>query len=249
MTTPEFIRASIGRMGLAALCAAAALAGGCKTAHLAVAPGLAEAAQPMAVEGRQGLAMRESFRFGPYQVYDVRRGPGTSTTVSGFGLQSQRGRARFRFTMRDGEGTLWGCECVRDTDRKGVELQDFPGSGGTLQADLEYREVFTGTFRRRGGEPTWRLLMVQTRDDAVLHGTLTDGEEEIAVTGSRQLEGSSWGLVTAAGYAFTAHGRDAGAVEVINAGTVWLDPMQPAETKAALGAASSALLLYRDIRP
>jgi hypothetical protein len=89
-------------------------------------------------------------------------------------------------------------------------------------------------------------LAEKTADD-VPKGLLTDGSRTYQVAGTRNLAGTSMPLMETAGFLIRDGNRLVAAVDLINAGSVFLDRQLPAEARDPLAAAAAALLFYRDI--
>jgi hypothetical protein len=77
---------------------------------------------------------------------------------------------------------------------------------------------------------------------------MTDGATRIGILATHKLDFTPLEVSTPTGYIFHIKGRPVGAVEVFNAGTVWLNNSVTPETRSALAATSAVLLLYQDIK-
>ncbi|NQT53106.1 hypothetical protein HQ576_13695 [bacterium] len=235
----------------AASIAAALLVAGCTMARMAVPPQLAAQAQEMRVAGNRQLTFRNTtLTFGPYTIADIRHG-WTETTAVGvhvkkLDFRSSQRRQRYQCTLAEPGGRTWRVQCATGVRKNELTLGPF--SRSTLEAEITADTLFVCDLLPSDGAKPWKLIMEQGTGDAVLNGVLGDGTTQVRVVGTRKLAGGAWPLTEATGYHFASGGQTLGAVEVINAGAVWLVPSAPQPTRSALAAAASALLLYRDLR-
>ncbi len=81
-----------------------------------------------------------------------------------------------------------------------------------------------------------------------MQGTLSQGNQVLAVRGTNRLAGTPFPLGDTSGYVFEAGGRTIAAVEVINNGAVWLSPGLDPALCGPVTAAISALLLFEELR-
>jgi hypothetical protein len=233
------------RLLIAPVAGAAAIAlWGCTTARMAV-PSALRATPGLPAEGRNTLSFNEAFRFGPYEVEEVHRGWGRKTTVGIMAYQWGTARQKYRFVLRTPAGGRWTAHCATGVRRKDLEMTGF--LGGQLDVSLESDVLFSCELHPPQGE-AWRLVMEQGTADQVMRGVLGRGETRMDVAGTRRLEGSPIQLTEAAGYEFLESGQPVAAVQVMNQGIVWLPDALEGERRDAVAAASTALLLYRDLR-
>ncbi|OQA24921.1 MAG: hypothetical protein BWY59_01978 [Verrucomicrobia bacterium ADurb.Bin345] len=231
--------------GLGLLIASAACLCGCTVARMAVDPSLAGGAQELPVQGRQGFVWNKPLEFGGFKVTDIDRGWLKRMKWDVFGLTGEKARQSYEFKIASGNGPAWQAKCATGINRKDLELDNFLNTGGSLKVELESDVLFACTFTAPRGE--WKLIMSQGTRQVVLNGILTDGSKQLLVEGTRELAGGAWPMMEPTGYHFLLNGRFVGAVEVLNAGAVWLDGSLDENTRMAVASASSALLLYREI--
>lgn len=226
-------RSRVLSLACAAFAGTGLIFSGCHKAHMAVSPDLRIKAEAMPVKGRQGLVFRESFRFGPYHVTEVKRG--WTTTLSWWTVT--QAKQSYHFTLIDSGGTLWRAQCA-------VQAR--------MAEPLAASAALLGSFQPKAGGQEWRLTLsdakIELIPQGVLEGVLTDGTTTIHVKGTRKLAGSPLPLSEATGYHFSLEGRPIGAVEVINDGMVWLHPAIEWPLRPVLAVTAAALLLYRDLR-
>lgn len=220
---------------------------GCSTAHMAMPKDLPASTTVLPVLGKKAFSFDESFHFGDYAVTQVRRGWTRSTAWSFMGFKSAKARQQYEFTLRPAAGGEWKAHCATGVKWKEMEFDNFLNTKGQLTWGIKSDLVFACTFEPAEGSP-WKLVMGQGTDEMVMNGVLTDGQVEIAVEGIRELAGTSWPLMEPAGYSFRGPAGLLGAVEVLNTGEVRLASEIPAGQKDALACASSALLLFRQIK-
>ncbi len=226
-------------------CAAALC--GCTTARMAVEPALSGAAQEMPVTGRQGFGWNKPLHFGNFEVTDIDRGWLKRMKWDVIGYTGEKAKQSYHFKIAAGGGPAWQAQCSTGINRRDLELDNFLGSGGSLQVELKSDVLFVSTFAAPGGAK-WTLIMTQGTRQAVMNGVLTDGAKQLIVEGTRDLAGGAWPMLDPTGYHFRLDNRAVGAVEVLNEGAVWIDSSLGEDTRTVLAAASSALLLYREIQ-
>jgi hypothetical protein len=235
------------KMRFKLLVVCAALFCGCRAARMAVDPGLAGAVQEMPVQGRQGFVWNKPLLFGDFEVTDIKRGWLRRSKLDVFGFTSEKARQSYTFKITMRGEPAWQAQCATGIKRKDLELDNFLDTRGTLKVELESETLFACTFATPDNKE-WKLVMSQGTRDWFLNGILTDGSKQIGVNGTRELAGGAWPMMDPTGYHFLFNGQVVGAVEVLNAGAVWLDASLDGEVRKAVAAASSALLLYRDIK-
>jgi hypothetical protein len=194
----------------------------------------------MVVEGRQGWRIREAVRFGPFTA-----GEGNRSWTRGRDRQSgpyaTTARAQtFDFVLSESGRRLWAVSCEaallrRAVDAGVVEIVRRDGSGVRC----------TGRTLDGPG-PVWRLDL-QERGDRPLEGVLSGGGRRLEVTGTRRADGALPATATT-GYTFRENDRSVAAVEVINAGAVWMRAGIPDGDRGMLAAAAAAMLLLEDLR-
>lgn len=219
------------------------LMSGCQTARMAMPARLV--GQPeMPVEGRQGFRFfNERFAFGPYEASDISHGWTSKTSFGFMGYSKNKAKQNYEFTLTDTETQNANvAQCST-----GVNWQDIEGTvlGGTLSVNVQASTVFACSFKSNAS--LWQLIMGQSTTEQVLSGDLTDGVTHIEVTGTTKLAGSPIPMSEASGYDFSLNGQAVGAVEVINAGAVWIVPSLTEDQKMAVATAAAALLLYQNV--
>lgn len=227
---------------------AATVLGGCTAARMELPSNMPTSALEMPVEGRKAFSFNESFSFGSYDIFDVRRGWKTTTAWGIFGFDSSHAKQTYEFKMRNG-GQQLIANCATDVNWKSIESANFLDTGGTMNFELRSDLVFACTFTEKKSGQIWKLIMNQDSQSIVMDGILTNKRLAISVEGTQKLSGSSMPLLDPTGYYFRKAGRVIGTAEVINSGAVRIDSRQPKAVQAALAGASAALLLYQDLKP
>jgi hypothetical protein len=222
----------------------ALMAVGCRMARMAVPQSLTADAAAMPVSGRTGFnVFDESISFGPYNVTEVHRGWKVKSSFGFLGFSMNKARQSFEFSIADTQ-QQGRAEVQCST---GVKWKDIEGqlAGGTLTVNLQAHTLYACSIKTQ--DAVWQLLMNEETGQVVMSGVLTDGETELAVKGTTKLEGSSFPLSDPTGYIIELDGRPVAAVEVINAGAVWIKPDLGPELRLPVASTASALLLYRDL--
>jgi hypothetical protein len=227
----------INRLSIFALLAAFAF-GGCVTARIPVPRTLLEAHR-FPVEGRNGWRLNEDFRFGPFEISDVRR---SWTRGSDLEVQVYEGSKRvqqYRFELVDEDDEQWDVSCGAFLRMRAADFE-------VLEVEFENRAELDCTIAPAEDPDDAWTLSLRGESETSFEGTLSDGDEDLHVMGINELENAlSSGSIT--GYEIHDEGAVA-AVEVINDGTVWLDSASTDERRAVLAATVASLLLYEDLR-
>jgi hypothetical protein len=212
---------------------------GCSTARLPVPDALA-GSERMAVSGRQGLRLRESLRFGPYEAHQVSRS-WTRGRDRGEASATASDRSQsFRFVLREAGHDHWHVACHASVTRLRIDavvVDVHPTDESALYCNLESVERATTAW----------TLELRERRDRPLSGHLAVHAQRLEVVGTNRLE-RSLPLGTTSGYEIRETGTAVAAVEVINHGAVWLREDQDPERRRLLSAVAAALLLLEDLR-
>ncbi|HEX2202070.1 MAG TPA: hypothetical protein VHG91_02175 [Longimicrobium sp.] len=210
---------------------------GCALASIPV-PAELSSAPKLSVGGRQGFQLGQRIRFGAYATDRVRRG---STDVDEtHGIVSSTGEHRqgysFRLMADSAEVARVGCytEAVARATSLPAGIEMSGVSRAALECDILPPDADTGG---------WTLTL------AARNGRTLGGALEAKDDGGRfDVEGTTaGGCCEATGYYLRRQGRAVAAVEVINAGGVWLDPALTPNERHALAAAATALLLRQEL--
>lgn len=217
---------------------------GCAPARMALVPTIA-AVPPLPVQGRNTLKWSEDFSFGPWAARGVERGWRSTTTWNIIGVSSAKTSQKFEFQVaREGRVALLA---QGTTGASEMELSAYI-MGVPVDVNLKDEASLAVSFQPPDStDPTRALRLVVTGLTTGLRSgaILVPGGAPIRITGTQAVEGSSIPLAENTGFTFERDGRTLGAVEVLNAGRVWLDPALSDGDREALAAAATALLLYR----
>ncbi len=225
---------------------------GCQVAHMALPQDLPSQSSELTVEGRQFSIFRDSIHFGPYHVTDIHRGwtrgEGFSISDSTSEYSSSEATQKYEFSVNESDRTTWKVRCATAADWSQLETQGFLGGG--LAIEFSSNQQLVCTLKREGREKLSKLVMAQSAsaNQTALQGIMTDGATRIGISPTHKLDFTPLEVSTPTGYIFHIQGRPVGAVEVFNAGTVWLNNSVTPETRSALAATSAVLLLYQDIK-
>jgi hypothetical protein len=231
---------SSGKARLGAFAVLVMLLPACQMARMPL-PETLSAAERMPVSGRQGLAIRQHLRFGPYEAYQVNRSwtRGRDRGATTVATQSERTKS-YRFTLREDGQDRWSVACRASVLMVTIETRVVdirPTNESALHCNIQSLENRT---------TAWELVL-REQWERPLAGTLSLGADAYQVIGTHRVERAPpTGSTT--GYQFREGGELIGAVEVINRGAVWLRGDQSPERRSVLSAASAALLLLEDLR-
>ena len=220
------------------------LAAGCTAARMAIPADLESRSEAYPCVGRGGFSLSEKFSFGPYEISDIRRG---WTHRVAWGLvfyERSKAHQQYEFTLRAPSGKTWQGQAAT-----GVRKEDLKDTvaGGELTWGLSRAVHVVARFGLAGQTNAWTLALAEERGDVVLKGTLADGATIYRVEGTRQLAGTSIPLMENAGFLIYDGTRLVAAIDLLNAGSVYLDRTLSPARREPLAAAATALLLYRDI--
>jgi hypothetical protein len=225
---------------------------GCQVAHMALPDDLQNETSELAVEGRSLLIFKDSFQFGPYQVADVHRGwtrgGGHSLSIGETEFGSSEAEQKYEFAVNEQESPARIVRCATTADWSQMETEGF--LGGRFGVEFSSNQQLVCILKQNGGGKPAKLVMSRSAsaNETALQGIMVDGATRIDISGTHGLDSTPLQVSTPTGYIFQIGGRSVGAVEVINAGTVWLDNSATPETRSTLAAASAVLLLYQDIQ-
>lgn len=210
----------------------------CQVARIPVPDDLTDG-ERWAVEGRQGLKLRERLHFGPYEAADVRRSWTRGRDRGSEVVERRERRQYYSFALREEGVDTWLVKCETEFERGTVRTP-------IMDLDLRNRSRLSCALTDAVSSETWLLTLTEDREQP-LEGRLEGDASTFTVLGTSNLENSLPGASTS-GYYITAAGRPVAAVEVVNRGSVTLHPSLESETKALLSAASAALLLLEELR-
>jgi hypothetical protein len=219
---------------------------GCQLAHMALPQDLQSESSELTVEGRSLLIFSKSFQFGLYHVTDVHRGWTRGEGFSIWGYSASEAEQKYEFSVNESDRTTWEVQCATGADWSQLEMQGFLGGG--LNIEFSSNRQLVCILKQEGGEKLSKLVMAQSANETALQGIMTDGVTRIDISATHKLDTTPLQVREPTGYIFHIKGRPAGAVEVINKGTVWLNNSVMPETRSALAATSAVLLLYQDIK-
>ena len=224
---------------------------GCQVAHMALPQDLQSNASELTVEGRPLLIFNNSFQFGPYRVTDVHRGwtrgGGYSASIGATEFGSSEATQKYEFSVNEPDRPAWAVQCATAADWSQLETEGF--LGGRFGVEFSSNQQLVCTLEQDGGARLSRLAMSRSAsaNETALQGITMDGATRIDISATHKLASTPLRVSAPTGYIFHIEGRPVGAVEVINAGSVWLDDSLSPGTRSALAATSAVLLLYQDL--
>ena len=238
-------RSGIHSIALIMFLFTALLLNGCTVAHMALPKNMESASSEMTVEGRRGLAaFNSTMNFGPFNVTDMRRGWTRGKGWSILGFSSSKAKQKYEFSINESDSPVWVVQCA--SGAKWKKLKGFLGEGITTEFGTSKQLLCA--MEQEGTNELAKLVMKQSRKELVMEGVMTVGGNKIDISVIYKVAGSPLKLSDPTGYVFHLGELPVGAVEVINAGTVWLNNSETPETRSALAAASSVLLMYQDVK-
>lgn len=193
-----------------------------------------------AVEGRQGWRHLQRLEFGPYSVDNVVRSITKGGDLEILVYQGNKRRQSFGFTHKENGESVYRVGAATNLRRRAVRL-DF-------DIELRNKSGFVAEIKSISNpEEIWRLELSETRERP-LSGSLYYGSSSLKVIGTENLAGTPLPLDETSGYLFEMDNEPVAAVEVINDGAVWILPTIDDRYRSPVAAASSALLLFEELR-
>lgn len=212
----------------------------CRTAHMPLPEPLASV-DPMPVHGRQGWKISESLRFGPYEVHAIDRSWVRGRDLRLGAAAWERRSQQYAFTLSDGAELQWQVACEAHLRRTTLEERG-------LEVALSDRSSLRCTLRDpAAARPPWTLALAETHE-APLQGTVAGGRKTLDVVGTARLQGGTFAGSDPTGYEIRTPEKALAAVEVLNAGTVWMVGGALPSDRAVFAAIAAALLLLEDLR-
>ncbi len=217
----------------------------CQPARMAVSPQLGQRTEALQVHGRQDFSLSERFSFGNYTVTSVDRGWTRQTSMKFLGLEYFRASQDIEFVVTHPNGEQWQGICAVGVDQHTWQAF-FPRSGSQFSIEYAGSESYVCGFHPPKGRP-WYLAMSRERPAHLMRGLLHDQRNSVSIAGTSELAETMLPLADPSGYRFFQGKQEIAAVDVINEGCVYL-PRNDSSWHAPLAMASTALLLYNDLR-
>ncbi len=225
----------------------------CTTPRMSVDSQLINSGIVMPVQGRQGWLMNQKISFGKFYSSKVSRGWLKSYKYDFFLVGLEGANEKYSFTMYD-EKNSFTALCANKVKGLEIPLDRFVNNNSPdnlFSFGIQTKDVFTSNILDENQNKCWNLLILNPDDfrkDGKYVGVLSNNEyEEIVILPVRTLqEGKTIGKEIL-GFEFKEGEKVIGAVEIINKGTVWLDPSLDENKKLLLATACSAILLQSDL--
>lgn len=211
----------------------------CAPVRMALPDGL-PTSEPMSVQGRQGWRINQRIRFGPYATERIDRSWTRGRDLQILAYDGSRRNQSYGFLLREGGEPAWEVACTTRLRRDALAFDDWAialREDGRLLCEIQDLEG--------DGRPL-RLTLI-SEGERPLRGTLEGDHLQVEVRGTNRLA-KGLPLGETSGYHLRSGDRVLGAVQVINAGTVWLSPHLTPPERGALAALAAALLALEDLR-
>jgi hypothetical protein len=160
---------------------------GCQSARMAVPADLEARADAYPCLGRGGFSLSEKFSFGPYEVFQVKRGWTRRTTWTLVLYENAKARQQVEFSLRTPSGRTWQGQAAT-----GVRQENLKSSvaGGELTWGLEKNMEYLARLGLPDQPTAWTMTLAEKTADDVPKGLLTDGSRTYQVAGTRNLAGT-----------------------------------------------------------
>lgn len=212
----------------------------CQAARIPLPDDLA-AGERWAVKGRQGLKLRETLRFGPYEAAGVHRSWTRGRDRGSDVVESRERRQYYSFALREGGVDTWLVKCETAHEKGTIRTP-------IVDLDLRNRSSLSCALTEAAGSETWLLTLAEDRERPLEGRLYSESDTSMfTIRGTSNLQKSLPGASTS-GYYITSSDGAMAAVEVVNSGSVTLHPSLVSEKRALLSAASAALLLLEELR-
>ena len=216
----------------------------CSTPEVAIDPSLQAEAMP--VKGRNGLQIGQVISYGHFETDKVRRGWTRSYDVP-FRVRFRGAREKLSFTQYGPGGKEAEVACI--SKFKSTELNVL---GDYFSVPLDLKSYFAGNIITSNAD--WDFIVYNPNGDFLRGeasaGYVRSGDKRIEISALRRLQDAKPSFVDKLaiyGHEFRIDGKVVGAVSTINRGKVWLDASLDSETRLALAAVATGLLLRRDV--
>lgn len=204
-------------------------------------------AEAMPVKGRNGFTIGQTIRYGDYLTSKVKRG-----WVSGFDVpfvvRFQGAKEKLSFTQFGPNGSKALVACI--SKFRSTELQlirDY------FYLPVKYHNFFAGSLVVDKNGEAWDFVIYNPDGDFLRRtesaGFIQQGSRRIEIQAIRGLEGQPRWMQPLAvyGHEFVIAGKTVGAVSTVNRGTVWIDESLDTQTRTAIAAVATAILLRTDV--
>lgn len=202
---------------------------------------------PFKVGGSSGLFSDKKITFGPYLSSSIKRSWIHGSGSTNFYRAREKNHQRYHFVLSRSKQELWDVECYQEASYKGLELDGWE-FGIDQRSQLSCTMVFVSDITRKA-----YLHMAATdkhsltRQQEPLSGYLSKGKGNIRIEGISNGR-TLFSRVGTRGFNLYNDSRIVAVVEVANKGRVWFDASLEEQESDLLAAASSALLIYEDLR-
>jgi hypothetical protein len=211
-----------------------ALATGCRTMKMDVAPSLESQALPVHKSG--GLFDEGEVTFGEFAAIRIHRGWTRSSSMQIFGYESTKSKQKFRFAFAKAGVADQQMRCETVFAEKALHRGRVTFSAGEHGLGCE--------LRGPGGAPVGELMLAGDDRPA---GYLQAGNVVVEMVATGRFEGGSWENPDPVGFDLLVSGQVVGAVQTINGGRVWLERSAPAEIQDTAALAAATLLLFQTL--
>jgi len=235
----------------------AGLSVGCTTTktRLALPTQFEKQASLMPVVQPKDLFSEEKMEFGPYKVNEVRRTWIDNHKNNNPKLKFSRSKQRYKFQVSNYQGRRWFVKCDNKSRRK-VQAVKVKAKAKTplakhLTQKVKAEKVTSRLFCRMwtaDGDSYWKMLVYANGPKKALQGEIWSDEIRVNVFGRHKASSATKLKKNPTGYHFRLGREMIGAVDIMNGGAVWMKKRLKPEQRQLVAAASSALLLYKELR-
>lgn len=235
--SPDYLERMSMRLKTLALVFALAVAG-CAPARIPVDEALASG-EFLEAHGRNGWKIRERVTFGAFSAERIdrswTRGRGFTFNQLELDLRSQT----YSFALAESGRDVLATSCQAEVRRGAIDVR-------SVELEFRNRSRLECEMRSAGGQVAWTLKLDEEHETPLV-GTLMGVGRTYRVEGTNALRKGLPAIFTT-GY-YVRRGQTAfAAVEVVNAGGVWLGADLPGADRTAVAAVAAALLLFEDLR-
>ncbi|GAA4310974.1 hypothetical protein [Nibribacter koreensis] len=224
------------------------MAAGCSVPDMQISQSFKEKATELPVEGRPVMRMsllgkEKGFRFGPYQLQDIKRGWTRRTDEQdAFWRKVSEAYQRYTFAVQDtAQQKTWYVLAAALHSSSAVEV------GGGLSASLDKQREFLQAQFQSPTSGVWQLALADPGNYMQrlnFKGSLSNGKEEIEIQPIYKWQRKSFPSDKNLGYEFSVNGEILATVQTMNTGKVWLKQGLSPDMQMVLASACGSLLLY-----
>lgn len=215
----------------------------CKDYNIKIDQDMRAEAQQMPVKGRQGNMLNQKVRYGEFHTDRVKRGWVKRYNIPFF-LRFEGASEKLSFTQFNEQGTAAEVFAISKFSNK-----EIPVLGEFFGIPIDYKFYFAGTIYLPATGQHYDFVVYNPEANTRFrrtHGFIKGPGLEADIQGITQLDDRKVWNLDNLGFEFLQDNKSVGAVQVFNAGKVWIRKGLSEEHRLALAALSTSLMIRSD---